>query len=81
MTTNASLAHWSASVSSLPWTVLEKPLSGGFFHRFLKSWGDSNAATFDVTSPSTTVVCLGTKRSGLKSPELVVVFQEVGVNV
>src|SRR5207245_5737104 len=76
-----SLAACYSRASSLPWTVLEKPHCGdrqscssgtmpaASSIRRLSASLDSSSPTLVVTRPSTTVLPLGTKRSGEKSPE------------
>src|SRR5262249_25577574 len=76
-----SFATCDSRAISLPCTVLEKPhcgerhsCSSGTMRRAssmrrFKSDFDSSSPTLVVTSPRTTVFPLGTKRSGVKSPE------------
>src|SRR5690606_6532129 len=78
--TSRSFAHCCSSVSRLPSSVEEKPHCGerqscssgtnfaaSSILRLISSL-DSSSPVFDVISPSTTVLFLGTKRKGSKPP-------------
>src|SRR2546428_7252995 len=81
-TTRSSLRFWSSSLTRLPTTSEPKPhcglrarfASGTNFAassmRRLSSSTGSSRATLVLTSPSTTILSLGTKRNGAKLPAL-----------
>src|SRR5947207_11782518 len=80
-TTSFSLAHWLSSVIRLPSAVAANPHCGlsarfsmGTYRaassiRFTSTSGSSICGSFELTSPSTTVLLLGMNRRGANDPE------------